>query len=146
MRLWFCQWLCVGLGTHLFVKVPRASEKIFQEGANGKNTENYQKITKIALCSLFQGRRKSTKKYRKKNTKKGWKIALFSLYLPYLYHVWKLGGPRARPLPSAADAHAGYLDQEINQSINQSINNSEVTFQSSSQAAACYSYYHSNQA
>jgi len=42
---------------------------------------------------------------RPKNSKKRPKIALLSLYLLYLYHVWKFRRPR--PLPPAADAH-GY--------------------------------------
>jgi len=39
------------------------------------------------------------------NGKKDQKIALFSFYLQYLYHVGKSRGATA-PLPSTADAHA----------------------------------------
>jgi len=51
--------------------------KIFQGGAT-------KKLAKIALFSLFQG---GPMEKRLKNSKKGLKITLLSLYLLYLYHI-----------------------------------------------------------
>jgi len=48
----------------------------------------------------------------KKIAKKGRKIALLSLYLLYLYHVWKSRGATAS-LPPAADTHAFYIKKII---------------------------------
>jgi len=98
-----------------------SAENFLGGGGNGKRPKISKQYRKIALFSIFRGRRamekrpKNSKKDRKKallslfqeggngkkteNLQKKKKIALLSLYLPYLYHVWKSKGRGHGHLP-----------------------------------------------
>jgi len=88
----------------LYTVQPRVSTEKFPGGggpAEKKTTKNSKKYRKIALLRLFQREGAAEKKTEKIAKKDQRKTVLFSLYLLYLYHVWKSrgGGEQGAPAP-----------------------------------------------
>jgi len=98
----------VWIWTRIGIVVKSVGRKISRGLGNGKKTEK----STIKPLPGGGGQQKKKREIAKKRSK----IALLSLYLLYLYHVWKSRGgyspPASRyrrpyfPLPPAADAHA----------------------------------------
>jgi len=83
-----------GISLHIIERVrflprlPRATAENFTGGgSNGKKDRKLAKIPKNSTIWLLPGEGGQQKNKNRKIAKKGQKIALFSLYLLYLYNV-----------------------------------------------------------